>query len=136
MKTQVMSKNINDIIIFMQNNNLDYKNIELLSNFCIFINKDYTSSHTLKLSVKQFDRRMSELNVVSTSDSNNTIMMGVNSLNFESLQEMISRLGIQDSNLLTELDIDINSNEEEEAENYDDEDWDEEDYDEFEDPFN
>lgn len=52
------NKNINDIIIFMINNNLDYKNYDLLSNLNVFINKDYISNKKLTNLVRTFENNL------------------------------------------------------------------------------
>ena len=62
------NKNINDIIIFMINNNLDYKNYDLLSNLNVFINKDYISHKKLMTLVKTFENNLAYSNLTSNSN--------------------------------------------------------------------
>lgn len=117
MKELIMKKKeINDIIIFMKNNNLDYRNIELLSNFCIFINKDYLSSNNLKSYIRNFDKKIEILSSTRYQTALN------NSLN----SGLVELLGLIDTNL-TNSSILINLQNEEEEENLEEEDY--EDYD-------
>lgn len=116
-------KEINDIIVFMQNNNLDYKNIELLSNFCIFINKDYVSSLLLKNCIKTFERRNNSNQEIFYNHSTNI-----------NLSDILQRLRLENSNenVLYSFETEIDSDEEN-YENLSDEEYHDE---EFDDPFN
>lgn len=55
-----MEKKIDEILLFMVNNNLDYKNVELVSNIYIFTNGKYLSSSKLNRSINSFERRYYE----------------------------------------------------------------------------
>jgi hypothetical protein len=66
------NKKINDIIVFMINNNLDYKNYDLLSNLNVFINKDYTSNKALMNLVKIFENNL-EYSNFHTIDNSSTL---------------------------------------------------------------
>ena len=83
------NKNINDIIIFMINNNLDYKNYDLLSNLNVFINKDYISHKKLITLVRSFENNLvySNLNSTGSLNSASSILEALEMLRnrFESL---------------------------------------------------
>ena len=49
-----MAKTINEILLFMSNNNLNYKDEELVSNFTIFFNDDYMPLSSIKNEITKF----------------------------------------------------------------------------------
>ena len=101
------NKNINDIIIFMINNNLDYKNYDLLSNLNIFINKDYISNKKLINLVKIFE--------------NNLNYSNLNDINDRQLADILRELRERASSIVS-----IRTDEEEEDEYFNDEEYEEE----------
>jgi hypothetical protein len=102
------NKNINDIIIFMINNNLDYKNYDLLSNLNVFINKDYISNQRLVTLVKNFENNLAYSNFHTINSSSTLDPLDV-------LRAVRER-------------FDVNRLVEENEENEDDEYFDDEDY--------
>jgi len=102
------NKKINDIIVFMINNNLDYKNYDLLSNLNVFINKDYISNKTLMNLVKIFENNLEYSNFHTINNSSTLDPLDV-------LRAVRER-------------FDVNRLVEENEENEDDEYFDDEDY--------